>query len=148
MPTHWQSIESTRTSKGAEKNLIGLDDAVKPLYKGPCIAAARGRDSKAINYAWKEEVLEDLVQTLEGNQQTKPEALCFLHGQIRMSRNFIQMRWRKAKEWIAHELGFTSVEFGRAIPWAEKYWRRKRQECLELKENDRKLSGTMESGKR
>jgi hypothetical protein len=38
-------------------------------------------------------VLEDLVQALEGI--TKPEALCFLHGQIKLARNFIQMRWKE-----------------------------------------------------
>jgi hypothetical protein len=48
------------------------------------------RDLTAV---WKEEVLEDLVQALEGI--TKPEALCFLHGQIRLARNFIQMRWKE-----------------------------------------------------
>jgi hypothetical protein len=44
--------------------------------------------------AWKEEVLEDFVHALEGI--SKPEALCFLHGQIKLARNFIQMRWKEA----------------------------------------------------
>jgi hypothetical protein len=45
--------------------------------------------------AWKEEVLEDLVHGLEGI--SKPEVLCFPHGQIKLARNFIKMQWKEAR---------------------------------------------------
>ena len=44
---------------------------------------SRLRLRRPLTSVWKEEVLEDLVQTLEGI--SKPEVLCFLHGQIRLA---------------------------------------------------------------
>lgn len=57
------------------------------------ILAVPGETRRNLTAVWKEEVLEDLVQALEGI--SKPEALCFLHGQIKLARNFIQMRWQE-----------------------------------------------------
>jgi hypothetical protein len=59
------------------------------------ILAVPAETRRPLTNAWKEEVLEDLVQALEGI--SKPEALCFLHGQIRLARNFIQLRWKEPR---------------------------------------------------
>jgi hypothetical protein len=77
---------------------------VKPKWLTSLTNSRRARDGilavpaetrTPLTNAWKEEVLEDLVQALEGI--SKPEALCFLHGQIRLARNFIQMQWKEPR---------------------------------------------------
>jgi hypothetical protein len=57
------------------------------------ILAVPAETRPGLTNAWKEEVLKDFIHALEGI--SKPEALCFLHGQIRLARNFIQMRWKE-----------------------------------------------------
>ena len=59
-----------------------------------CILSVPAETRPGLTAVWKEEVLQDFVQALQGI--SKPEALCFLHGQIKLARNFIQMRWKEA----------------------------------------------------
>ena len=59
------------------------------------ILAVPAETRRPLTSMWKEEILEDLIQALEGIN--KPEALCFLHGQIKMTRNFIQIRWKELR---------------------------------------------------
>jgi hypothetical protein len=77
---------------------------VKPKWLTSLTNSRRARDGilavpaetrTPLTNAWKEEVLEDLVQALEGI--SKPEALCFLHGTNQARAEFIQMQWKEPR---------------------------------------------------